>query len=339
MAATPPLATSLLAAKARGGDPARCGFELSRHILLGVREARANRPDLVLKYGGYLLQNHASSLSHEVWAAYEQVCVSLLQHSRHSERGAPPDSGTESEEIRAAQEYIAALSARFSGSLRVKRLEGMMWEAKGEHDLALADYDEILEEDPHNLQAIRRQVAICRSRGRYGEAAKRLIDYLQTFCSDTEGWLMLTDLYLLAQQYKRAAFCMEELILINPMNYIYHIRAGEICYTLGTAAHGGSHYQLLTARKYFAHTLELKPEANLRALYGMLLACSVMGNSTKGKGTKVDVQDVLGYVSAQLTKCYTPAAGPPHPMRAIVMAMVKKLASTAADKAPVAQGA
>lgn len=214
-----------------------------------------------------------------------------------------------------------------------------MWEVKGEFDLAMADYDEILKEDPHNLLALRRQVAVSRARGRHADAAKRLVEYLNTFCSDTEAWLMLAELYLIGQQYKRAAFCMEELILINPMNYIYHIRAGEICYTLGTAAHGGSHDQLLTARKYFAHTLELKPEANLRALYGMLLACSVMGNSTKGKGTKVDVQDVLGYVSAQLTKCYTPAAGPPHPMRAIVMAMVKKLASTAADKAPVAQGA
>ena len=33
---------------------------------------------------------------------------------------------------------------------------------------------------------------------------------------------------------------------------------------------GGSHDLLLTARKYFAHSLELKREHNLRALYGLL---------------------------------------------------------------------
>jgi len=339
MQAVPPLAESLARAKARGNEPSRCGFELCRSILLGVRDARANRPDLVRTFGGYLLQHHASSLSHEVWAAYEQVLVSLLQHCRTAKRGA---AATESEEMRLAQEYTATLAARFSGSLRVKRLEAMMWEVKGEFDLAMADYDEILKEDPHNLLALRRQVAVSRARGRHADAAKRLVEYLNTFCSDTEAWLMLAELYLIGQQYKRAAFCMEELILINPMNYIYHTRAGEISYTLGMAAQGGSHDQLLTARKYFAHTLELKPENNLRALYGMLLACAAMGNTTKGKGTKVDVVEVLNYVSAQLTKCYTPPTGAAHPMRAVVMAMVKKLTGsvlTAGEKAPAAQGA
>jgi len=75
------------------------------------------------------------------------------------------------------------------------------------------------------------QVAIYRARGgsaRLGnlaEAARRLSEYLSTFCSDAEGWLMLHELYLLTQQYKRASFCIEELILINPMSYIYHVQA------------------------------------------------------------------------------------------------------------------
>ena len=48
----------------------------------------------------------------------------------------------------------------------------------------------------------------------------------------------------------------------------------------------GSHDVLLTARKYFAHALELKPGC-LRALYGIVLVCAALGASTKGKGTKV----------------------------------------------------
>ena len=55
---------------------------------------------------------------------------------------------------------------------------------------------------------------------------------------------------------------------------------------MGMASNGGSHDLLLTARKYFAHALELKPEGCLRALYGILLVCAAMGGSTKGKGTK-----------------------------------------------------
>lgn len=306
-----------------------------------MREARAHRPDLVLKYGSYLLQHHASSLSHEVWAAYEQVLVALLQAGRTGmRRGA--GAAADSDELRAAQEYITTLAAQFPDSLRVKRLEGMMWEAKGEADLAMSDYDEILQDDPSNILAVKRQVAVLRARGgptRLAEAARRLTEHLATFCSDHEAWLLLQELYLLAQQYKRAAFCIEELILINPMSYIYHIRAGEITYTTAVASNGGSHDQLLTARKYFAHALELKPEGNLRALYGILLVCAALGTSTKGKGTKVDTAELLQHIQPQLIKCYTPASGPPHPMRALVMALVKKLTATNAAGAPVAQGA
>ena len=285
------LPESLALAKAKGYDPARCGYELSRSIVMGVRQARVNRPDLVVKFGTWLLKKHASSLSYEVWAMYEQVYIALLQHARYGARRTAPDDGAESDEMRLAQEYVATLSAQFSdASLRVKRLEGMMWEAKGEVDLAKTEYDDILAEDAHNLFALKRQVAVCRARGKVADAVKKLSEYLTTFCSDHEAWLMLCELYLMSQHYKRACFCIEELILINPMNYIYHLRAGEIVYTLGVAERGGSHDQLLTARKYFAHALELKPGC-LRALYGILLICSALGSSTKGKGTKVDTAE------------------------------------------------
>ena len=135
---------------------------------------------------------------------------------------------------------------------------------------------------------------------------------------------MLHELYLAHQQYKRAAFAIEELILINPMNYIYHLRAGEITYTLGVSERGGSHDQLLTARKYFAHALELKPGC-LRALYGILLVCAALGSSTKGKGVKVDTAELVAFAQPLLLKAYTPSSGPAHPMRALVGAMLKKL--------------
>ena len=82
---TPSLAASITQAAAVGSEPSRCGFELSRNILLGVRESRARRPDLVVKFGTYLLDHHAQRLGHEVWNVYEQVLVALLEHGKRSE--------------------------------------------------------------------------------------------------------------------------------------------------------------------------------------------------------------------------------------------------------------
>ena len=97
---------------------------------------------------------------------------------------------------------------------------------------------------------------------------------------------------------------------------------------------------LLTARKYFAHALELKPEGNLRALYGILLVCAAIGSSTKGKGTKVDTAELLAYIQPLIAKCYTPPGqAKPHPMRAIALAMVKRLVGSAGGGGSVAHGA
>lgn len=46
--------------------------------------------------------------------------------------------------------------------------------------------------------------------------------------SDHEAWMELADLYLAEQDYYKAAFCVEELILFNPHNHLYHQRYAEV---------------------------------------------------------------------------------------------------------------
>jgi len=313
---------TLALARARGNEPSRIGFELCRKILTAVREARAARPDLVRRYGSYLLDHHSSRLGHELWATYEQVYVALLQYGKSGKLSA---DASMPEDLAAAQEYGNILSAQFPDSLRVKRLDGMLWEAKGMFDMAMKEYDDILAEDPNNIFATKRQVALCRARGKPGEAATRLVKYLEMVCSDTEAWLQLAAIYLGVQQYKRAAFCYEELILINPMSYLYHIRYADILYTLGCADKGGGTEQLRTARKYYAHSLDLKPHNNLRAVYGLLLASSALGTSSvKGaKGsTKTDNAEVFNHARTQVLELY---AKQPAPMATMVQGMLEQL--------------
>ena len=165
--ATPSLEASVTQAAAVGSEPSRCGFELSRNILHGVREARARRPDLVVKFGTYLIDNHAQRLGHEVWNVYEQVFVALLEHGKQRSEGrgmvkraVPAAESKPSEPLATAQDYCNILALQFPKSLRVKRLEAMLWEAKGELDMAMADYEEILKEDPNHLAALKRQARL-----------------------------------------------------------------------------------------------------------------------------------------------------------------------------------
>ncbi|KAL3926856.1 MAG: hypothetical protein SGPRY_003103 [Prymnesium sp.] len=333
---------SLALAQARGWEAGRLGWEECRQLISAVRHARVCRPDLIRAFGRYLLDHHASRLGTELWVTYEQVMLALLQYGKLGKNEAGSDAIPD--DLKAAQKYGNTLSAQFPDSLRVKRLDGMLWEAKGMYDMAMKEYEEILAEDPNNILAIKRQIAICRARGKTNEAASRLVKYLDTVCSDAEAWLQLAAIYLNAQQFKRAAFCMEELIMINPMSYLYHLRYAEIMYTIGSSDKGGGTEQLRIARKYYAHSLDLKPSNNLRAVYGLLLTSAALGPST-AKGSKVcllceqystdrpssktrrgsskgDNAEVFTFARTQLIDCY---ANIPGPMAKMVKGMLATL--------------
>lgn len=52
------------------------------------------------------------------------------------------------------------------------------------------------------------------------------------FMSDQEAWHELCNLYMAEGEFAKAAFCMEELLLHNPHNHLYHQRLAEVRYTM-----------------------------------------------------------------------------------------------------------
>ena len=193
----------------------------------------------------------------------------------------------------------------------------MALEAQGKKEQAMAIYQKMLDRDPNSLYALKRQVAILRAMGKPEAAAAKLTSHLDVVSSDVQSWLALSDIYLQLSQYRRAAFCIEELILLNPMAYIYHIRYGEILYTIGTSEKAPNPEMLKTARKYFCHALELKPTANLRALYGLLL-CAAASKASAERA------EIMTKTRAALVLEYEQANSPLIPT---VKAMMSTLAS------------
>lgn len=45
---------------------------------------------------------------------------------------------------------------------------------------------------------------------------------------DYEGWMELGELYLDQLEYDKAAFCFEELIVINPYNHLFHLKYADV---------------------------------------------------------------------------------------------------------------
>lgn len=113
---------------------------------------------------------------------------------------------------------------------------------------------------------------IQKARGDLSGAISELNKYLSVFMADEEAWAELSALYISLQKYSQAAFCMEELILAAPQNYILYGRYGEIQYTMR---------QFELARSYFARSIEL--HKTLRSLLGLVQSCLALARKRNRK--------------------------------------------------------
>ncbi|XP_076456472.1 ER membrane protein complex subunit 2-like [Babylonia areolata] len=237
-------------------------WEEARGILRKLREEQVRDGDLVVKLWEDVLMDASHKLGNELWNVYEQVCVASLDCQR----------------LDVTEMCIAALDAKFPGSVRVKRLEGMLLEAEGSYAKAAEIYQDISDKDDANMFAKKRLVAILKAQKKIPEAIDKLNDYLKKFMTDYEAWNELCDLYLALHDYTNASFCLEELIMSNPHNHLYHQKYADLKYTYG----GTENMEL--ARSYYAQAVKLCPN-NMRALYGLFLSATNLSMSS-GKGAK-----------------------------------------------------
>ena len=94
----------------------------------------------------------------------------------------------------------------------------------------------------------KRRVALLRSMKRPAEAINQLTLLLDTFPNDAEAWAELADLYLSQDMLHQAAFCFEELILLQPFSHYVHAQYAEVLWGLGKEA---------SALKYWSRSVEL----------------------------------------------------------------------------------
>jgi len=174
-------------------------------------------------------------------------------------------------EIALANHCLSVLQEKFGdSSTRVKRLETLVLEATGDLEvLPEENEEETNEEDAYPLK---RLVAQCKAKNDIPEAIKHLNEYLSIYMTDMEGYSELADLYLSICEYEKAAFCVEELIINDPNNPLFHCKYADIKYTMR---------DYKTARKYYAYCINLMLDAeeredslsSMRPVYGLLMAC------------------------------------------------------------------
>jgi len=247
------------------------------------RENNSRRSDEVIEHWEEGLRDEVDNFD-EKWMILEQVSIAAMDTYR-------PDI---------VDVTLCQLAEKFGvESLRVRRLFAMQHEMREEWSEALEILETILEADTANSSARKRKIAIYRAQGDNSRAVAELTKYLKVFMSDQEAWMELSELYILEQDYNKAAFCMEELLLHNPHNHLYHLRNGDIRYTMG------GYDQLEVAKQFYSQAVKLAP-SNMRALYGLLLASSQLGANPKCPQPKrKEYAKVAAWASKQISTRYS----------------------------------
>uniref|UniRef100_UPI00358E0E8F ER membrane protein complex subunit 2 n=1 Tax=Myxine glutinosa TaxID=7769 RepID=UPI00358E0E8F len=262
-------------------------WEEMRDKLRRWREENCRNSEQVVRVGEELLADHSSRLGDDVWIIHEQVFVAALDCSR----------------LDLATLCLKHLRKQFTGSHRVRRLEGMRLEFMEKYEEANLLYDKIIQEDEANTAARKRKIAILKAQGRPIDAIRELNDYLKIFVADHEAWQELADLYIGELDYSKAAFCLEEVMMAYPYNHLYCQKYAEVKYTQG----GLDNMEL--ARKYFAQALKLN-STNMRALFGLYMASIHVASSPK-TGTKSRKENLkyATWAAAQISRAYQMGSG------------------------------
>ncbi|KAN0065059.1 Inositol phosphatase SIW14 [Thecaphora frezii] len=263
------------------GDP-EVDPKAALHWLAKQRHQPTRVPYQVVQCGELALSNASlvSSLSQdELWAFLEQVGAAAIELGKWE----------------LAELCVSRLQSRFPASARVRCLQGMLLEGKGEYTRALEFYESELERDGTQVSLSRRLIATLKElpashpRGGIQKAIEALNKHLDVFYQDPEGWQELAEMYTEIGQYQQSAFALEELLLLVPQNSFFQLKLAETLYTAGSIARSYKSY-LRVLEMCKSDDGLVDGSANgpwLRALWGTKMCTSTLISQPTLLATKV----------------------------------------------------
>ncbi|KAF5313434.1 hypothetical protein D9611_008481 [Ephemerocybe angulata] len=178
-----------------------------------VNNSRASQD--VFKKGEALLKAGKAPRDEEGWAFLEQLALAAIDLDR----------------LEVAEICLQKLADKFPGSPRVDVLTGIRMEATQGITPVLEYYNELLLQDPTNAAAWKRRISVLRRARSVDKATEELIEYLDTFYTDPEGWLELADIYVSNRQYTSALQALSHALVLNPQNPFTFVQFAETAYS------------------------------------------------------------------------------------------------------------
>ena len=130
---------------------------------------------------------------------------------------------------------------------------------------ALSTYSKLFTENQHDRINLKNYIYLKKKDYVYSDL-KLYIDllneYLKVCMDDAEIWQELADVYISTMNYNKAIFCLEEVLLHTPNNYLLYIKIGDMLNSFNNTDASNQ------ALKYYAKSILIKPSP--RAYWGII---------------------------------------------------------------------
>jgi tetratricopeptide (TPR) repeat protein len=121
--------------------------------------------------------------------------------------------------------------AKYPKAIKTMRMLAMFYEMQGEVAKAQEILLDMISEDPSDGQTVKRLVSLYRDMNMETQAIQVLNKHIEMNQENSEAWIELADIYLQKQNFTKALFCYEELLMHQPKNYIVNLRYAETLYS------------------------------------------------------------------------------------------------------------
>ena len=141
-------------------------------------------------------------------------------------------------------------------------------------DIPLRQYKAMILNDQNDKESIKKYIMFMKSsvdlrnKQTINDYIELWNQYLEVFMNDPDGYNELSQVYLMCNEYDKAAFCLEELLLHSPNDYKILNKLGDIYASKNNVE------DAKTAINFYSRSILIYPTA--RAFFGILNCASII---------------------------------------------------------------
>ncbi len=204
-----------------------------------------------------LLNMHKNSLENELYFYKDKLFYLALELKK----------------VDVAENLLKEFKTHFGrNEVKIIRMEASFNEiSDNKYDLALETFKRLIKANQEDRVSLKRYLSTLKIKynlNNIKDYTELLTEYLKIYMDDVDIWYELSDIYLLANNYNKAIFCLEEVLLFYPNNYTILTKIGDILSSFNNSDSANN------ALKYYSQSVLIKP--SLKAFWGIYYALNIL---------------------------------------------------------------